>query len=841
MTKSKQRHKVGGAVLVMVLIVMVVLIIMLMATLTVVTTAGQRIYTKFEENQAYYSARSALDIFTQNLLSDNVYIVDGITYEYTDDAGVKKTAPMKQGLALQLDLYKIKSQGDYTNSKSSAARKKAFEELGITDDAAKKQALGFAENMLIGDDIFGGGAFTPENKNFSVSNVALNSEGTVDYIEYTVTFPEMTDGSNPYGMMADDDKKDKDGDNKTDEQVAKIKVEVLSRRYDTNPAYSEKDMMNVIKSGTVADKQALKDAIKAGNRSDDEMRLKITSTVDFMGIEGTAVLIHDTQAPPVVNSSRAVTTFGGTDMKNMNIVGGIATLDPVNWDNIGSIYGAIYAEQNWNNSSQSAQIYLTDSECYYIGGGATADNSGFKVKSYALTDEDDKNKRPFVFIDGGTFGVSNAEIGGTTSDDEEAVDLLILADPSTNVAIQGYNNFYVNGDVYCKGDVDVTGFDSFGVSGDLYIEGNLNVNSGNSGWIFQDDALIHPGVTNVYLAPGSTIFGNPVSNITTGITLLSDPIDFTTDMDSDTPDVDVKLPNGVEKTITSHGSMYNDYYQLDTSGNIKLDGSGNPTPITAEQKAFTTSKSDLETGNYSTKQFTDADVGTTATLSCAMNNGGVRLDGQPLAVNNDIDTAGAKLTYKMSQGCGSTAKYGGEGGSTSDYLYIHGGGTVELLLEPGTYWGNIVVADDTTVIVYAPSGNYYMEKFCIWSETVFNAYVNNTSIDVGMAGDNLKTPKIYYYFSDGSIINTSNAFFLTGYFYGPGASIDAVRQKFDINMEYNDKSIGAVGVSFVGSVLCKDLKYDNALGGVAYINPDAADTNNGDPILNWLASRYTRN
>ena len=99
--KGKRLRRLSGTVLIMVLTVMLVLIIMLMATLTVVTTASQRIYTKYEENQAYYSARSALDVFTQNMLYDKSY------YAY-EDSGNKKTFthgsgvsdPMKQGLAM---------------------------------------------------------------------------------------------------------------------------------------------------------------------------------------------------------------------------------------------------------------------------------------------------------------------------------------------------------------------------------------------------------------------------------------------------------------------------------------------------------------------------------------------------------------------------------------------------------------------------------------------------------------------------------------------------------------------------------------------------------------------
>ncbi len=853
MTKSKQRQKVGGAVLVMVLIVMVVLIIMLLATLTVVTTASQRIYTKYEENQAYYSARSALDIFTQNMLNDNVYIVDGRTYTHTTDftTGTTKTDPMKQGLALQLDLYKIKSQGYYEDD---ATRLAALDALHITNEDDKRAALDFVENMELSDDVFGGGSSTPENTHFTVSNVALNDETDAakqkDYIEYKVTFPAMSDGSDAYGKLADEDRT-------TKVQEATIKVEVLSRVYNTSPAYSVQDMMTVVKSGTSAEKQALKDAIKAGSRSKDQIRLKITSTVEFQGIEGTAVLVHDSQLPPVINSSRAVTTFGGTGLKNMNIIGGIATLDPVNWDNTGSIYGAIYGEQNWNNTSASAQIYLTDNECYYIGGSVTADNSGFKVKSYALSDVTDKDKRPFVFIDNGSFTVGNSSVGGSAGLPAEKVDLLISADPTAGVpAISGYNTFEVNGDVYVKGDVDLSGFDGFNVNGDIYIDGNLNVVGTNHGWTFSSDVLMNGGAvcSNVYMSAGSTINSMPITASTAGVTTFTNTLDFTTDKDTDTDDIDIELPNGVKKVITSHASMYNDYYQVDSSENILLDGSGNPIPITAEQKAFTTNLDDLKKGNYSTKQFTETDIGITSTLSVENNTSRVLLDGVALSSYSDpttgissayaLDTAGTNVKCVMTPS--GNWRYGGEGGDKNNYMYIHGGGVVELLMQPQAYgWeqykANIVVADDTTLIVYGSSGNYKTEKFCIWSETVFNAYKNNTSIDVGMEGDTLKVPKIFYYFSDGSKIDASNEFFLTGYFYGPGASFEYVRQEFGINMEYNDNPIGAVDISFVGSVLCKDLLYDNALGGVAYINPEYAESTGGDPILDWAAARYTRN
>ena len=106
MKEHKRRRSLSGAVLIMILTVMFVLIILLTATLTTVTTANQRIYTKFEENQAYYTARSALDVFTQNMLDDGNYVSQNGQYTYGDGLSVD----MMQGLALQLDLYKITAQ-----------------------------------------------------------------------------------------------------------------------------------------------------------------------------------------------------------------------------------------------------------------------------------------------------------------------------------------------------------------------------------------------------------------------------------------------------------------------------------------------------------------------------------------------------------------------------------------------------------------------------------------------------------------------------------------------------------------------------------------------------------
>ncbi|MCR5168176.1 MAG: hypothetical protein K6C13_13325, partial [Oscillospiraceae bacterium] len=73
MTECKRRcSKLKGAVLIMVVTILFVLMVMLLATLAVVSTTQKRTVTKFEENQAYYTARSVLSVYLSEYLSSQV-------------------------------------------------------------------------------------------------------------------------------------------------------------------------------------------------------------------------------------------------------------------------------------------------------------------------------------------------------------------------------------------------------------------------------------------------------------------------------------------------------------------------------------------------------------------------------------------------------------------------------------------------------------------------------------------------------------------------------------------------------------------------------------------------
>lgn len=363
MKEPKRRHGLNGVVLIMILTVMAVLIVLLMTTLTVVTTANQRIYTKFEENQAYYSARSALDVFTAEMLADgDYYAVDSsgniLKYYYTDTTvtpSAVKDVKMKQGLALQGELYKIKSQGQTTAKVAAALNPSMYRKPNGEPNDAAYAALGLAENFKASDLVFGGS--TPEDAFFSIDDAEIDS------ITYKITFPALDDGSDKYGNMSDGN-------------TATITVQVLDRVYDMG-GVSREDIINNPATYTPS---AIKAAIAAGDRKKDKLRIKITATTVLAGVEGNAVLILDSDSTPNAPSSRAVTSM--TDVKrgtSFNMVGGASSLTShFETTNDGNVVDDVFAIGDiiWDSSSK---YHMPDSKTQMISLGTCliGNNGGY--------------------------------------------------------------------------------------------------------------------------------------------------------------------------------------------------------------------------------------------------------------------------------------------------------------------------------------------------------------------------------------------------------------------------------------------------------------------------------
>ena len=482
----KTGKKLRGAVLIMVLTVMFMLIILLLATLTVVSTAQNRYYAKYEENQAYYTARSALDLFTDSIISDPNYIAtDGTSnrkFSYTDETGATKNVDMSQGLALELELYKIKAKNNYNGTDYSSA---------------------VWGNIPSNTTLFGSDANAKTNYALDVS--------PVESITYTVEFPDMA-GKNQagrtakYGRFVDEDS--------TGKQIATIKVEVIERIYNMggDVVYTMDDLYKTGQAGgpTVAEVET---AISKGNRTKDYMRLKITSTVEFMGEIGTAVVYYETTEPEVILTGNAMTSFGGVGNNNMTILGGISTKEDNNSVNNSYYYGGYYVEGKNNPGNTSSVIYLARDEVAFIEGDSYY-NTNIPVETYIKGTISDEKLRPVLYIGGKvefgtgsagpTFGSDEMDLiihgikvpGGTFSINQEG-NLYIVGTPvdmsgsytgpdatfmSTAANFENTSNvtsLNVDGDVYIRGSVDLTKINLKNVTGTVYVDGDVVLNTIN--------------------------------------------------------------------------------------------------------------------------------------------------------------------------------------------------------------------------------------------------------------------------------------------------------------------------------------------------------------------------
>lgn len=815
MKEPKRRRSLSGAVLVMILTVMFVLIILLTATLTTVTTANQRIYTKFEENQAYYTARSALDVFTQNMLSDAKYIAqDGGNRDYKYGDG--QSADMKQGLGLQLDLYSITAQsGHNVTQKDLYDYANAIIDPGSKKDQYKENYFGIKQ--------------TPG---------APNTLGTdISEITYEVVFPTIANASNNYGKLSDS-------------SSATIKVEVLERKYNigtyTDAAHVEQTVPEtdvdafMSKSGsytTVTDAM-IAEAVANGNRKKDKMRVKITATTEYSGVEGIAVLILDSNEPPANNSSRAITAFGGTGSDNFSVIGGMSAEGIVDWgSNTGFIYGSIYAESDFKCDSGGPDIHVNAGESVYIGGNLKISNNHFKVINDTTSPVliDDKNA-PFVYVGG------KIETGGgiqTSSALFANIDVVTHGLKFGDTIGTG-----TGGNIYCIGDFEFLTGSNAQINNDIYVTGDLIIN-GNNDFMVQDD-----GSGNLFLntfgGSGHIYYGGTIRKsdgtsvgIGSGVVGKVDAISSAdktkilalpaaADINKNSADeadkvIELDLPSrSNKKQLRTHSDNYNNYYVKDATGKVII-------PV---QKISAQTMANISTMADKTLPLTAANAGITTNADTIITNDNHLVFGDNYLFR--IDTAGATVQCYLDSGS-----------SKRNGIHISGGGTCEMVVS-GSYSNEtkILVDDDTylKIIGDTTTSNLWFAKLWIYNENTLEAFKNSgVSLNVGdKTGCGIKVPKVNYYISGTQDFEIQSDALLTGYVYAPDANLNfpaAHAGATDIN--YNGNAIGARDLAVIGSALCKGAQLPNNAG-VAYINPDLDDDTPGDPIHQWQSFQYIR-
>lgn len=737
--KGKRLKSFSGTVLIMVLTVMLVLIIMLMATLTVVTTASQRIYTKYEEQQAYYTARSALDVFTK-MLNDGTY---GNTVGGTFET---------QGYHIQKSLYDIIAQTDPS-----------------------------ATNLVKNNNPYAG---------------ASGVMASQPYIEYTATLPDLNKGAaDKYG--------------KFDDGTLKIKVEVLDRT------------LNCGSDGTPA----------TGKRTKDAMKLKITATTTFEGVESSAAMTLDTKKPTTSNITRAVTILGGAGFQptNTTLLGGLATEGTANLGNAGDFWGDVFLGGTVNITGSGSRFVGTDNQWIYIKDSMDIQNS-LPLEGRATASD----KVPNYFIDNNVSGGPNTTFGDSGG---KEINTIITGDLYPNNNFEHFGNLYVMGNVvqtnawgssqtklkvhgnlYVGGDCDfsITG-SALTVDNQLYTGGSLLVPSNGDGT---------PNYTNVSVN-GSTITGwipNGIpSDLVVGVIDGDGNVSAIKDGNGNSPgDAGYSGANGMlsvswsssepTKQIPTKAAIYTQFYRYD---DLSED------TVTASEYAFTDSDGLLSPNfNYSDERIHTYQANNSSNIQTKAFVGG------------SITSAG---------------KYIISPGNFGAYIFnINAPGQeVELFLSKGTYnYGTIIVHSGTTLKVYAEPGNYSFDNFHIITDEVAgtdNLYVGK---DTGtVTGVSLMSMPILYYFEGESNIEMINDALFVGHFYAPRSKVETTSaHTLNDRIYYNgvkyDKN--NIGWSILGSILCQSYKAGDNKGGVAFVQATETPPQNGLPCLQFNASQYTR-
>lgn len=842
MANNFKRRSLKGVVLIMVVTVMLMLIILLLATMAVVSTAQNRYYTKFEENQAYYTARSALDVYITNLFSDKAYLAykdDGITvrqYSYTDSGGTPHHVDMKQGLAMQLDTYRIKAHSDTIEHYNAMADKTQFS----TDYWANAKG------------VFDSG--TPEYTYYDGTNGP-----DLPFIEYEVELPEVKDGSNAYGGIVDTDSSNK--------QIAKIRVEVLARTYAGHVDGA---------TDITADKKAIKD----GERHKDQVYIKVTSNVEYQNIDGMAsVVLYPPEMSESMFTSALTATGSLQNPDNALIIDGFAVPDPasggeaeVKFPNDGVFVGKSFTGGAMKDDSGKANFPLSKGECIYIAGVKGSQNGFYPTSLGGISDE---KEVPIFYSNGDVTFNKKVNWGGKSGASlNERVDLVVKGD-MTHLE----NEFDFNGNIYVKGNCVFNGTSlKLNNSCKIFVDGDIEVGSNASnGFINTDvycsgDVTLSTGVTefpklHVLTTATVTINGNsfdvmsnadpfdPIPGVLVdglghnqgkiglitsfdGMTYLDVSTLTTTDAG-----YEISLPtvNGssvkagdYKRTVPSEQSEYCNYWRVDSStGTVQVG-----TYVSAEEMAGTTSKAKRDIGDYTEKDFTPTPEAQ-----------------QPGHVFSGMDetrtiTVSSEEDYLIKNTC------------SKKNITFDGSGTINVYVEAGASVGGsgscvFIIGDDVKANFYFPKGNYF------WNCSVISASVktamDNHELCFGseaVAKPCLPSPKIKYYISEDSVINTQDGSgTFVGYVYAPEAEINLSGGWNGCtinNYYYNDQVVTKVDESWtpsvmtnraaiIGAIVCK--KYTTANNpAICYIKDEESSVSPGDPFWDTPDRYYyTRN
>ena len=744
----KTEKKLRGAVLIMVLTVMFMLIILLLATLSVVSTAQNRSYSKYEENQAYYTARSALDVYVGSMLNDNDYYAQNASgarkYVYGPDSADQ--IEMTQGLALQLDLYRIKSHA------------KSWEDyLSMSDKTL------FSTDTAVNPDP---GPGDPDSAYpFPYMKTILPTE---DFIEYEITLPDNMIHDDAYGAGAE-----RKGitDQFGDELKATVKVEVLAREISTK------------------------------NRTKDKMWIKVTTSVPYQDLMGTTSAVYQIVENPQM-FDKALTSMSYTNSNDNDvIIGGYASVEALKVGNEGGIIGPVYSGDEpatysaWETidkftlSGAGSFSQLGPREASYLGGGIKGQN-GMPISAVGVTDEAD---RPVVFVNGADISAGGSGLnwcGGAAGDPLEAVDMVVYGDWDFATG----NGATINGNVYVLGNLKLSGL-KFETNGNVVVFGNLdmlnNINNGCDATFYVKgnadisgnqkinyDPTLPAAACHVY-SPNQVRFWNPVTNapslsaagscsfsydveqnLDINYDITNNTADFTSlgvkitlpEITSGAP-TDVASPSTdlmkYERYIPVFRSQYLKYLKLDPTDFLPLDP---PEYITAKELVSTT-EAERNAATYNEDKWEEFIDGTAEIFTKG---------------NTDIEeiSISGEAKYKIRPNVSAIG--------SKRYVKFTGNGTVHVYVPAGEYAGAIMADDGITLNFYADTDEGDIKwNVSTFTESIMTAFTTAGGLRFGKDILAIPTPRINFYVAGSGkwACGQTGHSVICGYVYAPYANV----------------------------------------------------------------------
>ncbi|MDR0974694.1 MAG: hypothetical protein LBL80_03250 [Ruminococcus sp.] len=444
-----KRKRLDGTVLILVVAFMLILIVFCMATLAMVSTANRRALTKFEENQSFYTAASALEVFKDGMLSDPTYYAYTTTggttpRTYYDSAGAPITK-LSQGRALELDLYKLAVLKDTT---ATGDPLKGGGKNGTDYDffSSPYDALNLVINAYDSSD--GGQKFFTDPsapqanyaKQFMVKD-PTSVANAFRYAEYTMNLPGISTSSvsgssddiRDYGLFADPV-----GTGTSATYPAKITVEVIERYYNmagikiddlkkfmdgvldsdsSTPTAAEAAAVSAIFNPStyvpgspttyVPDTGLVEAAIRGGERHKDYFRIRVTAESTLLGVKSETArefVIYEVPDDDFDNSNTSTGPLGnGDDNVAMTMTGGAAAMGNLNMV-VPDQTGSFYTERDY---------YIAESGTTNLAGGEYVFAKGHIILGNAGANAIRANDfGAFVYAGMGIYAASTTGIGG---------------------------------------------------------------------------------------------------------------------------------------------------------------------------------------------------------------------------------------------------------------------------------------------------------------------------------------------------------------------------------------------------------------------------------------------